>query len=271
VIVMLTGDFLSMSLTTDNVRPSKMPNAWRIGRVTLAGVILGVCLLAFCSGVLALGKFGLNLPTEALRTLAFIVLVFGSQASIYAIRERRHLWGSRPSALVSASSVADVAIASTLAIGGIAMTRLPLLAVVGTLVAAAIFAFILDFVKVPVFARLGITESPVNVTDDTAPSKGVPMTESDSGPLKASGAKPDVKTESDASPSTNASPDVTSPEVPEEKRPPAPETHAQDASEVTPQLVSRVHKLYEELGREDVRAVQNWDRAHEKPEADVSK
>jgi H+-transporting ATPase len=28
VIVMITGDFLSMSLTTDNVRPSTMPNAW---------------------------------------------------------------------------------------------------------------------------------------------------------------------------------------------------------------------------------------------------
>ena len=34
VIVMITGDFLSMSLTTDNVRPSPMPNAWRIGSLT---------------------------------------------------------------------------------------------------------------------------------------------------------------------------------------------------------------------------------------------
>jgi H+-transporting ATPase len=32
-------------------------------------------------------------------------------------------------------------------------------------------------------------------------------------------------------------------------------------SEVTPQLVKRVHELYEELGREDVRAAQNWDKA----------
>jgi H+-transporting ATPase len=170
VIVMLTGDFLSMSLTTDNVRPSKMPNAWRIGSVTLAGVILGVCLLVFCSGVLAAGKFGLNLGTEALRTLAFIVLVFGSQAAIYAIRERRHLWSSRPSVLVAASSVADIAIASTLAIGGIAMTPLPLFAVVGTLVAAVLFAFILDFAKVPVFARLGTIHSAVKVTHYAAPT-----------------------------------------------------------------------------------------------------
>jgi hypothetical protein len=80
--------------------------------------------------------------------------VFGSQATIYAIRERRHLWGTRPGLLLAVSSLIDIAIASTLAAGGIAMTRLPVLLVVGTLVAAAIFTCILDLVKVPVFAHL---------------------------------------------------------------------------------------------------------------------
>jgi H+-transporting ATPase len=156
VIVMVAGDFLAMSLTTDNVRPSPMPNAWRIGNLTIAGVTIGLCLLAFCTGVLAVGKFDLKLGTGALRTLAFAALVFGSQATIYAIRQRRHLWGSRPSLWLAASSVADIAIASTLAIGGIAMTPLPVFVVAGTLVVAAVFAFVLDAVKVPVFARLRI-------------------------------------------------------------------------------------------------------------------
>ena len=156
VIVMVAGDFLAMSLTTDNVRPSPMPNAWRIGNLTIAGVIMGLCLLAFCTGVLAVGKFDLKLGTGALRTLAFAALVFGSQATIYAIRQRRHLWGSRPSLWLAASSVADIAIASTLAVGGIAMTPLPVFVVAGTLVVAAVFAFVLDAVKVPVFARLRI-------------------------------------------------------------------------------------------------------------------
>jgi H+-transporting ATPase len=160
VIVMVTGDFLSMSLTTDKVRPSPTPNAWRIGNLTKAGVTMGMCLLAFCSGVLAVGKFGMNLRIEELRTLTFVVLVFGSQATIYAIRERQHLWGSRPSLLLAVSSVADIAIASTLAVGGIAMTPIPALLVGGTLAAAVIFAVLSDLVKVPVFVRLGIAQSP---------------------------------------------------------------------------------------------------------------
>jgi H+-transporting ATPase len=156
VILLIAGDFLAMSLTTDNVRASPVPNAWNIGRLTMAGVLLGICLLVFCSAVLAAGKFAMNLETDKLRTLVFVSLVFGSQATIYSIRERQHLWRSRPSQWLVASSVADVMIASIFAIGGIAMARLPVLPVVVLLVTAAIFAFALDFVKVAIFRRLQI-------------------------------------------------------------------------------------------------------------------
>jgi H+-transporting ATPase len=45
VIVMITGDFLSMAYATDRVKPSETPNSWSIGKITLAGVIFG---LGFC-------------------------------------------------------------------------------------------------------------------------------------------------------------------------------------------------------------------------------
>jgi H+-transporting ATPase len=156
VIVMITGDFLGMSLTTDHVRPSPLPNAWRIGRLTIAGVLMGIAELVFCSAVLAVGEFRLEFDTGALRTLAFVVIVFGNQAATYAIRERRRLWSSRPSFWLGLSSVADILIASTLAVCGIFMTPLPMVVVACTLAAAVVFAFIVDAAKVPVFGRLGI-------------------------------------------------------------------------------------------------------------------
>jgi H+-transporting ATPase len=156
VIIMLTGDLLGMSLTTDNVRPSPMPNAWRIGALTIAGVFMGVCELIFCTAVLAIAKFRLGLEIESLRTLAFVVIVFGNQATTYTNRERQRLGSSRPSVWLVGSSVVDLVIASTLATCGIAMTPLPILVVGGTLVAAAVFAFIVDFAKVPLFNRLKI-------------------------------------------------------------------------------------------------------------------
>ena len=156
VIIMLTGDLLGMSLTTDNVRPSISPNAWRVGRLTLAGVLMGASELVFCTAVLALAKFRMGLGIESLRTMAFVVLVFGNQATTYTNRERRRLGSSRPSGWLIASTVVDLLIASTLAIFGIAMTPLPVLLVGGTLTAAVAFAFIADLAKVPAFRRLGI-------------------------------------------------------------------------------------------------------------------
>jgi H+-transporting ATPase len=153
---MLAGDLLGMSLATDNVRPSPMPNAWRIGQLTIAGVFMGTCELVFCSAVLATGKFWLGFGIETLRTVAFVAIVFGNQATTYTNRERRRLGSARPSPWLVGSSVVDVLIAATLATCGIAMTSLPILVVGGTLVAAVVFAFILDFVKVPVFNRLNI-------------------------------------------------------------------------------------------------------------------
>ena len=156
VLIMITGDFLGMSLTTDHVRPSPQPNAWRVGNLTIAGVTMGLGELIFCTSILAFGAYRLGLAIGALQTLSFLVIVFGNQATTYTNRERRHLWSSRPSVWLLVSSVADILIASTLAIGGIAMAPLPAWVVACTLAAAAAFAILLDLVKVPVFRRLGI-------------------------------------------------------------------------------------------------------------------
>jgi H+-transporting ATPase len=154
VVVMITGDFLGLALTTDNVRPSAMPSAWRVGRLTIAGAFMGLSELAFCTSVLLIGQFRLGLGIQALRTLAFVVIVFGNQATMYTNRARQRLWSTRPSAWLVVSSVADLLIASTMANRGIAMAPLPLLLVGAALAGAVAFAFLVDFAKVPVFSRL---------------------------------------------------------------------------------------------------------------------
>jgi H+-transporting ATPase len=117
---------------------------------------MGISELVFCTAALAIGKFHLGLGIETLRSVAFVAIVFGNQATTYTNRERRRLGASRPSLMLVASSVVDVLIASTLATFGIAMSPLPVLAVGGVLLAAALFTVILDFAKVPVFNRLKI-------------------------------------------------------------------------------------------------------------------
>jgi hypothetical protein len=81
---------------------------------------------------------------------------YGSQATIYAIRERGHLWGLRPTIWLVSSSAADLLIISTLALRGIAMAPLSLTILAGKLGAAVVFGLVLDAVKIPIFARLCI-------------------------------------------------------------------------------------------------------------------
>ena len=157
VIVLITGDFLAMSLTTDRVRPSEMPNSWQIGRITITGALLGACFLAFCIAVLTVGQFELRLGLEALRTLSVVAIVYGSQATIYAVRERRHLWGLRPTLWLVLSSVADLLIISTLALRGVAMAPLPVSVLAGEFAAAVAFGLLLNGIKIPVFARLKLS------------------------------------------------------------------------------------------------------------------
>jgi H+-transporting ATPase len=156
VIVMITGDFLAMSLTTDRVRPSAMPNSWNVGKITGAAVVLGLCFLSFCVLNLAVGKFELRLGIEALRTLCVVAIVFGSQATIYALRARRRMWGLRPTTWLVFCSIADVLIITVLASWGIAMAPLPLSILACEFAAAVVYGVILDGIKIPVFARLGI-------------------------------------------------------------------------------------------------------------------
>jgi len=157
VIIMLTGDLLGMSLTTDNVRASPKPNVWRIGSLTIAGAFMAITELVFCTIILCFGKFYLSLDINTLQTLSFIALVFANQATTYLNRERQRMGTTPPSLWLLVSSALDLLIASTLAIWGIAMAPLPLVVVAGILVAAVVFAFILDFIKVLIFNRLGVS------------------------------------------------------------------------------------------------------------------
>jgi H+-transporting ATPase len=156
VLMMVTGDFLAMSSSTDNVRPSPTPSVWKIGRLTATGVIMGMFDLTFCVACFSTGRLLLNLDIGALQTLTVVTLVFSGQAVFYVARERQHLWSSRPGKWLIISSAVDLMLISFLAVNGILMRPLAIAVVAGLFSAAIIFAVLLDSVKVILFRRFGI-------------------------------------------------------------------------------------------------------------------
>lgn len=153
---MFTNDFVSMARTADRATPSPHPNSWRLRNVTLATIPLASFKFLFCLGVLATGALGLGLTTGQIQTLIFLMFVFVGQALVYVLRERGHLWNSRPSLLMVAFSLADIAVVSILAIFGLLMRSLPVGVVLVLFTATILFALLLDQVKVVLFRYLPV-------------------------------------------------------------------------------------------------------------------
>ena len=149
---MLAGDLVTISRAADRATPSAYPNAWRVGNMTRAAIPLAIFKLGYCLGVLATGWFILGFSPGEMRTLTFLMLVLAGQASVYVLRERGYLWRSRPAPVMLFASLADVAIVSSLALGGVLMTPLAPAIVAMLFVATLTFALAFDAVKRVVLA-----------------------------------------------------------------------------------------------------------------------
>ena len=156
VLMMIAGDCFALSSATDNVRVSPLPNVWRIGNLTIAGVILGSCDLVFCIAILSVGRFTLGLDAASLRTLTVVTLVFSGQAIFYVSRERLRMWSSRPGRWLVLSSIADITLFGGFAIGGLLMAPISPLLVLGVFCSATALALVLDAIKAILFRRLAI-------------------------------------------------------------------------------------------------------------------
>ena len=156
VMMMVLGDFLAMSSSTDNVRPSRTPSVWRIGRLTVACLLMGLVDLIFCGSALSIAVYVLRLDVVAIQSFTVVTLVFSGQALFYVARERRHLWSSRPGHWLVVSTLFYLTIIIGFALTGTIMTALQPAVVASVFAAAVVFAFLLDQIKVVLFDHLQV-------------------------------------------------------------------------------------------------------------------
>jgi H+-transporting ATPase len=154
VMLLFTNDFVTMSIATDHVSASPMPDRWHIRNLMLAGTSLGSLVLLLSFALFFYGRYFLELPLAQLQTLVFVMLVFTGQGMVYLVRERNHFWNSSPSRWMIISSIVDVSVVCILSIRGILMAPLPGTVVGSVMAACAGYLIALDFVKVPILRRL---------------------------------------------------------------------------------------------------------------------
>ena len=137
VLLVFLTDFVKIALATDNVRPSKSPETWRIAPLVWISVFIGMLMVLEALAVLALGWrwFGLADHPGRLQTFSFEILLYLSLFSILSFRERRAFWKSRPSRIFALSILADAGLGVAIGLLGLAemhpLSTIQLMALIG--------------------------------------------------------------------------------------------------------------------------------------------
>jgi len=110
ILFLFLTDFVTLSLSTDNVSYSGKPDSWNITGLVAAVIVLGVVIVAESMLLLYAGAswFGLHASVIHLQTFVFNFLVFFGLFDVLLVRERHHFWNSRPSTPLMVSITGDV-------------------------------------------------------------------------------------------------------------------------------------------------------------------
>jgi H+-transporting ATPase len=154
LLLLFANDFVTMSIATDRVRFSPRPDRWQVPALSAAALAIAVPWLAFSFATFYVSRDVAGLGLPATQTLVFVMLVATGQATVYLVRERRHLWQSRPGTWMLAATALDLAAVTALAATGTLMAPVSLAGIAILLAAVAAATLLMDAVKAPLLRRL---------------------------------------------------------------------------------------------------------------------
>jgi H+-transporting ATPase len=234
VMLALLNDGAILSIAYDNVRYKNQPEAWNMRLVLGIATVLGVLGPIAAFGLFFLGDRVFHLDHPHLQPMMYLMLSVAGHLTIFLTRTRGPFWSIPPARILWMAVLGTQILATLIAVYGFLMPPLGWGWAGFVWAYALVWALVSDQVKLLAY----------RIFD---PVKGDTVSEakSESKPEAKDGPKPGAK----ATPAFDAKAEAR-PEVKNEPKP-----------NVTPQLVKRVHELYEELGREEVQAVQDWEKA----------
>jgi H+-transporting ATPase len=146
VLLLFLVDFVTISLSTDNVRPSERPETWNITPLVKGATVLGIATVLESLALLYIGLNYLGLSNTAmLSTFSFDMLLFGGLFTIFVVRERDNFWKSKPSNPLLIAIIVDIVISSAISVVGIpGLSPIPVLYVGIALVWFFVFGLLLN-------------------------------------------------------------------------------------------------------------------------------
>ena len=297
VIIALLNDGAILSIAYDNVNYSNKPEAWNMHLVLGISTVLGVIGTVAIFGLFYLSLKVFHLDHAHTQTMMYLKMSVAGHLTIFLTRTRGPFWSIRPARILLIAVFGTQAVATLIAVYGLFMTPLGW-GYAGIVWGYALaWFFVNDRVKLLAYrifdspkaaaaakakgiaARAKAEAKPdahATAKPDAkaapapeAKAEATPNTKAAPAPEAKAEVKPDAKAALTPEAKAEAKPDAKAAPAPEAKgetkpdaKPAAaPEAKSKTPSDLTPKLVERVHALYEELGRQDVLAVQELERA----------
>ncbi len=162
ILLLFTNDFVTMSISTDNVKHSLKPNEWKLKNMITGSVAMGVFQLIFSFGALVFYKMQGHYDIHQIATIVFLIMVFTGQGVLYLVRTGGHFYKSAPSKYMLIATVADLIVVSLLAWFGVKfeghplIARIPFMEIMRLYVFGAIYLFFVDIAKVWIFRKYNV-------------------------------------------------------------------------------------------------------------------
>ncbi len=121
VLLLFLGDFVSMSISTDNVRSSLKPDTFDMRKLFGVSGSLGILMTVESAifTVFALSYFGLMGNVGQIYTFGFAYLNLSGVFTLMIVRERNHFWNSKPSRFLSITVLAEILFVIAISLFGV--------------------------------------------------------------------------------------------------------------------------------------------------------
>ncbi len=272
VMLALLNDGAILSIAYDNVHYKDQPEAWNMRMVLGISTVLGVIGVVAAFGLFYLAERVFHLDRAHAQTMMYLKLSVAGHLTIFLTRTRGPFWTIRPAKILWMAVLGTQIVATLFAVYGFLMTPL------GWEWALFVWGYALAWFLVNDRVKLlayWIFDRPNAKSKAKAEAIRQSGEKAKAQPVAKADAKVEPKPEPKAAATSDAEaapkPQSTGASIPEAQAEPKLKTSANAPADLAPRIAKRAYRLYEEGGRKDGAAVQNWEKAESEIRADLAK
>ncbi|MGC8676127.1 MAG: plasma-membrane proton-efflux P-type ATPase [Candidatus Micrarchaeia archaeon] len=155
ILLIFTNDIVNITLSTDNAEYSLKPDTWNMKSIATTSLALGFVSLLLTLAFLPIGM-SIEHTIGALQTFFFFMFVVTDNFMLYSLRNRRHIWDTRPSKWLVASSVLGISVGAAFAYFGLLITPISAFSLLVIICASFLFMLAFDYAKLGIHELVGI-------------------------------------------------------------------------------------------------------------------